>query len=98
MRFRSSGTRQAFASQDSTPLVLALLGRHVVCRRFVGLDGLDVVVEVGGDRLARLYLRLALDGLAAQPGDRSARGLDLRARGLREAMRRDGQLLGQLTG
>src|SRR6185437_9578028 len=79
------------------PLLLAFLGRlDRLVRCWAGLCLLDdVVVEVGGDRLPRLHLRLALDGLTAQPGNRTTGCFDLLPRRLRESMRRDGELLRQ---
>src|SRR5712692_8707448 len=92
-RRRSSGTFQALASQLSIGFCLRLLGRLGL----FGLRRLLLRLLFGGDRL-----RLALPHdlrlrLAAQPGDRPARLLDLLAGGLGEGVRRDRELLPQLS-
>src|SRR5437764_88425 len=62
------------------------------------LLGLDLGLGLFGDGLPRRSRLLdARDRLAAQPGDRAAGGLDLLARSVREAVRRDGELLRQLA-
>src|SRR5581483_12141729 len=74
----------------------------------LGLGGLRLHLGCGllRGRLLRLFGRrrraLALllnlrDGLAAQPRDRAAGSLDLLARALREAVRGDRELLGQVA-
>src|SRR5207253_358431 len=93
-RRRSSGTRQAFASQENT-LLLGLLGGLGLSRSLgLGLGlGRRLLGLVGRDRRRLPPLDLLGNGFPAQPGDRAAGALDLLAGALREAVRRDGELL-----
>ena len=102
-RRRSSGTRQAFASQENTRLLLLggapRLGGSSASprprrapRRLRSASSASAFGEPASLRASAARLRLA-----AEPGDRAAGRLDLLARGRREAVRRDGQLLRQLA-
>src|SRR6266540_252537 len=107
-RFRSSGTRQALATQANILFFAAFLGLSL------GF-GLGLLLRLGLGLLLRLGLRLlglslrrrgrprtplALLARLAVPEcvDRAAGLLDLLAGGCRETVRGHGQLLGQLAG
>src|SRR5262249_33174744 len=108
-RRRSSGTRQALASQlsmrsQSSFVGLGLLfGRRLARLRrrlvllYIGCDGLMLNFGLPLTRRSPRPLRSLLDPGLLEEGERAARGLDLLARGRRGRMDGNGELLGDLA-